>query len=55
MILFWDGQYICYWDDPNPWLTGKVGFRHLGSNAVEWDNMRVTTGGPGKIVAYDDY
>jgi RHS repeat-associated protein len=23
--------------------------------AVQWDNIRVTTGGPGKMVAYDDY
>jgi RHS repeat-associated protein len=55
LIVFWNGEYIFHWDDPNPWLTGKIGFRHRESHAVEWDNIRVTTGGPGKVVAYDDY
>jgi RHS repeat-associated protein len=55
LIVFWNGEYIFHWDDPNPWLTGKVGFRHLNSSSVQWDNIRVTTGGPGKIVAYDDF
>jgi RHS repeat-associated protein len=55
LIVYCNGEYIFHWDDPNPWLTGKVGFRQRIAGMVEWDNIRVTTDGPGKIVAYDDF
>jgi RHS repeat-associated protein len=55
ILVYWAGQYMFHWDDPSPWLTGKVGFRQTVTETVEWDNIRVTTDGPGKVVAYDDF
>ena len=37
--------------------SGKLGFRHSYRSGLTsyWDNVTVTTSGPGKVVASDDY
>jgi RHS repeat-associated protein len=52
---YWDSSFIVSWTDATPWLSGKVGFRQTLSRSIRWDNIVVTTNGPGAVVSADDF
>jgi RHS repeat-associated protein len=53
---YWNGQLVTQWTDTNdPWLSGKIGFQQAYSRHVQWDNITVTTGGPGQVVSAQAY